>query len=80
MESPGGDIPLFEVERFERGFIEAHANQPEDIVLRLARTYGSRAERILDGDLGEDFGGGLHAREVDYLVANEWARSAQDIL
>ena len=31
-------------------------------------------------DLGRDFGGGLYAREVDYLVAHEWARTAEDIL
>jgi glycerol-3-phosphate dehydrogenase len=31
-------------------------------------------------DLGEDFGGGLTAAEVDYLVRREWARSAADIL
>ena len=30
--------------------------------------------------LGEHFGAGLYAREVDYLVANEWARTAEDIL
>jgi glycerol-3-phosphate dehydrogenase len=31
-------------------------------------------------DLGEDFGGGLTAAEVDYLVDREWARTAEDIL
>ena len=31
-------------------------------------------------DLGEDFGAGLTAAEVDYLVRREWARSAEDIL
>jgi glycerol-3-phosphate dehydrogenase len=31
-------------------------------------------------DLGRDFGAGLTAAEVQYLVANEWARSAEDIL
>ena len=30
-------------------------------------------------DLREHFGGGLYAREVDYLGAHEWARSAEDI-
>ena len=27
-----------------------------------------------------DFGHGLFAAEVDYLIANEWARTAEDIL
>ena len=31
-------------------------------------------------DLGEDFGTGLSQREVDYLVAEEWARNADDIV
>ena len=31
-------------------------------------------------DLGEDFGAGLTAAEVDYLVRREWAHSADDIL
>jgi len=31
-------------------------------------------------DLGEDFGGGLHAREVAFLRDHEWARSAEDVL
>jgi glycerol-3-phosphate dehydrogenase len=41
--------------------------------------------RFLEGasrvkDLGEDFGAGLSQREVDYLIAEEWARSADDVL
>ena len=31
-------------------------------------------------DLGTHFGAGLHAAEVDYLTANEWARDADDVL
>ena len=30
--------------------------------------------------MGEHFGAGLYAREVEYVVANEWARHADDIL
>ena len=29
---------------------------------------------------GQHFGGGLYAREVDYLMREEWARTAEDIL
>jgi glycerol-3-phosphate dehydrogenase len=40
---------------------------------------------MLDGvrtrdDMGESFGGGLTRLEVDYLVREEWARSAEDVL
>ena len=31
-------------------------------------------------DLGEHLGGGLYAREVDYLCQEEWAMQADDIL
>jgi glycerol-3-phosphate dehydrogenase len=52
---------------------------------RLARAYGTRV-RILLGkaaqvdDLGTAFGGDLYQAEIDYLVAHEWARTAEDIL
>ena len=54
-------------------------------VATLARRYGSRAREILGdarnpGDLGQGFGATLFAREVDYLVAREWAVSAEDVL
>ena len=55
------------------------------LLRRLARAYGTRAERLLGdartiADLGEDVGGGLFTREIDYLCAQEWASSAEDIL
>jgi glycerol-3-phosphate dehydrogenase len=31
-------------------------------------------------DLGRDFGGGLYAREVDWMRRNEWARTIGDVL
>ena len=47
--------------------------------------HGTRALAILGeatsaADLGADFGAGLTAREVDYLVREEWARTADDVL
>ncbi|AYC33871.1 glycerol-3-phosphate dehydrogenase [Pseudomonas cavernae] len=52
---------------------------------RWAHSYGSRCWKLLDGvstldDLGEHLGGGLYAREVDYLCREEWALQAEDIL
>jgi glycerol-3-phosphate dehydrogenase len=57
----------------------------EALLRRWARAYGTRLAALVDGargleDLGADLGGGLHEAEVDYLVANEWARTADDIL
>jgi glycerol-3-phosphate dehydrogenase len=58
---------------------------PAALLQRYARAYGSRAERILRGaaalvELGEEVLPGLHAREIDYLRAEEWAATADDIL
>ena len=52
---------------------------------RWAHAYGSRVWQFLGHisslkELGEDFGHGLFAKEVDYLVDREWARTSQDIL
>ena len=52
---------------------------------RMLRRHGVIVEKILgnaatDADLGEDFGGGLYEAETRYLVANEWAREADDVL
>ena len=58
---------------------------PQGLALRLARAYGTRIEAVLGtagslADLGEHFGAGLTAAEVRYLIASEWALSAEDIL
>ena len=48
--------------------------------LRHPRRRGFSAPRSAIADLGEDLGEGLTEREVAYLVEQEWARSADDIL
>ncbi len=58
---------------------------PAGIARRWAGAYGSRSAELLQGvqgvhDLGEEFGDGLHAREVDFLREHEWAYSTDDIL
>jgi glycerol-3-phosphate dehydrogenase len=50
----------------------------------MFRAYGTDIEKVLDGarsasDLGKPFGW-LSEREVDWLAANEWALTADDIL
>jgi glycerol-3-phosphate dehydrogenase len=52
---------------------------------RLMRAYGRRAERFLKNaqsmdDLGPRFAGDLTAAEVRYMVENEWAQDADDVL
>jgi glycerol-3-phosphate dehydrogenase len=51
----------------------------------LFNRHGLLAHTVLAGartpaDLGQDFGGGLVQREVEHLVAHEWARSADDVM
>ena len=58
---------------------------PDTLARRLVRTYGTLAFKVIGDsnsfeDMGPCFAADLTAREVDYLVENEWARSAEDIL
>ncbi len=58
---------------------------PPDLLHALARRHGTLAARVLgaaqtEAELGERFGTDLYAAEVDFLVAQEWAREADDIL
>jgi glycerol-3-phosphate dehydrogenase len=81
---PGGDIPD-SLPSFIQKIIETYPFLPENMAARLASQYGSRVHDFLDKatsltDLGPYFGEDLYAREVDYLVQNEWAREADDIL
>ena len=82
---PGGDVgvngpkELGSTLHSRFPFLERHnAN-------RLARLYGTNAEKILYNltsldELGQDFGCGLYQAEVEYLIENEWALTAEDIL
>ncbi len=52
---------------------------------RLVRAYGTQAGDVLGdakdiADLGHDFGGTLTMAEVKWMIANEWATGAEDIL
>ena len=82
---PGGDIADADFDRFLETVERAYPALPRTMLRRLARAYGTRV-RILLGkaaqvdDLGTAFGGDLYQAEIDYLVAHEWARTAEDIL
>ena len=54
---------------------------PPQMLKRLQTSYGCRMEKIIGNakslaDLGEHFGADLYQAEVDYLIKNEWLRSA----
>ncbi len=82
---PGGDFgpKSFDAELRRLGMDYPQMNA--GLLRRMMRLYGTRAKAVLgtarsEADLGTHFGADLYAAEVDYLVANEWARTAQDIL
>ena len=82
---PGGDLPGGDFDAHVGRLATAYPALDPATLRRLAKRHGSRAADVLGdaklmADLGTAFGGGLFAREVDYLMAHEWASSADDIL
>ena len=82
---PGGDIAGEAFDEWAKRFQTRHPALDPALVQALARRHGSNATRILQSvraerDLGEHFGDTLYAAEVDYLIATEWARTADDVL
>ena len=82
---PGGDVPNGAVEEYAASLVERYSDLPPQLLRRLAKSYGTRVERLLENvrsaeDLGEHFSAGLYQREVDYLIRYEWARTAEDVL
>ncbi len=82
---PGGD---FAVDGFDALVAAIRSTYPfldPGHARRLARLYGTRARRLLEGtagpaDLGRNFGTDLFEVEVRYLMKEEWAVSAADVL
>ena len=82
---PGGDMDVSaiaaltaELTRDYPFLDQAHAN-------RLAHAYGTRATKLLGNakslaDLGQSFGATLTESEVRYLMSNEWACTADDVV
>ena len=82
---PGGDMPGADFARFLTSAGRDFPWLPESILRRWARAYGTRLHAIVGDaraveELGRDLGGGLLEAEVRYLVEQEWARTAEDIL
>ena len=81
---PGGDFDgglnrLLRALGGEFGFL------PATHLAAIARRHGSLAAHWLADcreltDLGQHFGAGLYAREIDHMVAKEWAECADDVL
>jgi glycerol-3-phosphate dehydrogenase len=82
---PGG---AFGPEDYDREVAALRARFPflsERHAQRLVRCYGTDATQLLDASglpeiLGRHFGGTLYEAEVRWLIDNEWAVTAEDIL
>ncbi len=82
---PGGDFPVDGVPAQIAALRATCPFLDEQGAHRLIRCYGTRAPDVLGHArtreaCGEDFGHGLTEAEVRYLIDNEWARTAEDIL
>jgi glycerol-3-phosphate dehydrogenase len=80
---PGGEMEDFAAFLWRAG--ERFSWMPPEMLLRLARAYGTRIDKVIgtaDGldRMGDHFGGDLYEAELRYLVKEEFARTAQDIL
>ena len=82
---PGGDMPRGDFAAFLWRASERFGWVPPEMLMRLARAYGTRIDALLGAaqsldDLGRHFGGTLYEAELRYLVAQEYARTAEDVL
>ncbi|MBW8910796.1 MAG: glycerol-3-phosphate dehydrogenase, partial [Sphingomonas sp.] len=78
---PGGDLPNGDFATFLKAVRARWPFLDKANAVRMARAYGTRIDRII-GDAArlDDIGCGLSSREIDYLIDEEWARTAEDIL
>ena len=81
----GGDIGDMSYTDWMTTIREVYPWLNATLLTRLTNAYGTLIHEVLNGascqnDLGECFGADLHQQEVAYLVKNEWARNAEDVL
>jgi glycerol-3-phosphate dehydrogenase len=82
---PGGDMDVSAVPALTAELLRNYPFITQEHAGRLAHAYGTRASRVLGGaksvaDLGVSFGATLTESEVKYLMASEWAVTAEDIV
>jgi glycerol-3-phosphate dehydrogenase len=90
---PGGDLygpvpterSITEFHHYAQSAKHAYSWAPSALIARYVRNYGSRIHRLLENcggiaDLGAEVLPGLYELELRYLMQNEWAMGAADIL
>ena len=80
---PGGNVSHFNSFRDEMQ--KQYSKMGRELVEGIVRRHGNRATKVLGDatsleEMGRYFGAGLTEREVEYLRAEEWAKTAEDIL
>jgi glycerol-3-phosphate dehydrogenase len=82
---PGGDFPPTGYDTLVSEVLTKRAWLGRPLAARLVRAYGTRVQALLGAsasmaDLGQVFGADLTQAEVDYLMSEEWAVAADDVL
>ena len=82
---PGGDLPANGLDAWTAQLRTIHPWLSEALAQRWARTYGTRTLRMLEhargpGDLGALVGDAIHEIELAWLIREEWATGADDVL
>ncbi len=82
---PGGDFGGRPFKGVVTDLVAAFPDIDRNLLAAFARRHGTRTAAMLGDargapDLGRDFGGGLYAREIDWLMREEWAVTAEDVL
>jgi len=82
---PGGNMPGANIDAFIESTARKFPWLPDSLLRRYVTSYGTYVELLMDGamclnGLGILLGPDLYEREVQYLVTNEWVRTAEDIL
>jgi glycerol-3-phosphate dehydrogenase len=82
---PGGDMAGADFDAFLTRMRRRYPWLEAPLLERYARAYGTRMAQVLEGcagmaDLGGEVLPGVHVREINYLRAAEFARTATDVL
>lgn len=82
---PGGDMENADFTKFVNEIKIVYPWLSRPLRMHYARHYGTKIREILAhaksvNDLGRYFGGQLYEVEARYLMAQEWAQTAEDVL
>jgi glycerol-3-phosphate dehydrogenase len=82
---PGGDMDVSAIPALAAELLRSYPFLTPSHANRLAHAYGTRAGKVLGNaksiaDLGQSFGATLTESAVRYLMASEWACTAEDIV